>query len=101
MKFNEAMENMTPEERSKVIELLRGKADMSRTLLLSDCEERIKRSISHNSAEAIKAMYMLCDALTRTGKNIHQATVKAEMQDRYHDIADKIVTLVEENSGNE
>lgn len=96
MKLDETIAKMNPEERSKVLELLRGKANMHRSLLTQDCEERIRRAVPKESDKLIKAMHMICDALTRTSKTGQSSTVKAELQEKYYSIASEIVEVIEE-----
>lgn len=96
MKLDETLAKMTPEERAAVVSLLRGKANMHRSLLASDCEERIRKAVPKEADKVIKAMHMICDAMTRTSKTGQSSTVKAEAQDRYHSIAEGIVEVIEE-----
>ena len=95
MKLDETIAKMEPEEKAKVLELLRGKANMHRSLLTSDCEERIRKAVPKEADKVIKAMHMICDALTRAANTGQSSTVKAEMQDRYHSIAEKIAEVIE------
>ena len=95
MKLDETIAKMNPEEKAKIIELLRGKATMHRSLLTSDCEERIKKAVPQNADKAIKAMHVICAATTRTSKNTSLTTIKAENQEKYHEIALKITEVIE------
>lgn len=95
MKLDETITKMSPEERMKILELLRGKANMHRSLLTQDCEERIRKAAPKESDKLIKAMHMICDALTRTSNTGQSSVVKAELQEKYHSIAEKIVSVIE------
>lgn len=95
MKLEETLAKMNSEEKSKVVELLRGKAAMHRSLLVSDCEERITKAIPQTEDRAIKAMHMICDAMIRKSKGSSSLTIKAEDQERYHEIAMRITEVIE------
>ena len=68
---------------------------MNKKLLMSDLEEKVRRMVPQNADTAIKAIYMLCDALVRQGKNIHGSVLKADLQERYHEVGERIVDVIE------
>ncbi len=98
MKLDETIAKMSLEERAKVVELLRGKANMNRSLLTSDCEERLRKEIPKESDKVIKAIHMICDALTRPPKTGQPSTVNADRQERYYAIASKLTDVITEEA---
>ena len=106
MKFDETIAKLNQEEKAKVLELLRGKADMEKKLLLSDCELAIKQTVDeYRGAELTKAMYIICDAITgnyrrdKGGKYSHVKTVRADLQEEYHMIANEFIGIITKHIG--
>ena len=105
MKLDSEIKNLKPEEQEVVLKLLRGKATMHASLLLADCDSRIKAAVGGSGSDAlIKAVHTICNVMTgntssKEGRQITATRIRPEIQDKYREIAADLVAVIEKHSG--
>ena len=104
MKLDSEIKNLKPEEQEVILKLLRGKATMNVSLLLSDCDSRIRAACDKTGSDAlIKAVHTICNVMTgntssKEGRQITATRIRPEIQDKYREIASDIVAVIEKHS---